>query len=228
MDPMDGITDKEAQRAQPRLDLRREYERVRSPSPQSQNSPAYSADRAKLLCGSYRRDQVSDPEIFTQALTMVLEKYPRAVVEWATDPRTGIQSTDKFSAFPPNSGELKAFCDEEIARIRRMSEPRLVRKPHIYEPPPNYPGCWAKLFVGPKAPTYAAAIEWSKREGRDPRDWRMGELRGVQGIWVSLKFDDETRIARSKSWQRPSMESITESLARVLKTPRQYQEGTED
>lgn len=37
----------------------------------------------------------------------------------ATHPRTGIQATENFKAWPPNSGEVKAFCDamaKEAAR----------------------------------------------------------------------------------------------------------------
>jgi len=173
---------------------------------QSRLDQLYCADRARLLLGSYRRDDANNPDIYVQAITMVLSEYPRAVVEYATDPRTGIQSQEQFRAWPPNSGEVKKFCDDEMVRIHRMSEPVYKFRAPDYIPPRNDPGCWANVFVGPSSPNYAAALAFTESPDADRRAWRFGDFRGINGIWLSLNDYERARggVGLAKTWQSPS------------------------
>ena len=67
-------------------------------------------------------------------LGMVLERYPDAIIDYATNPMTGIQRVSKW---PPSIAEVVSHCDAEVARldkIRRYRElgtaqDRLARGP---------------------------------------------------------------------------------------------------
>lgn len=73
-----------------------------------------------------------------QAITLVLAAYDGSVICEATHPRTGIQATDKFKSWPPNSGELKEFCDGLVARNARHELYMTLPKPNLAPrlPPP--------------------------------------------------------------------------------------------
>ena len=161
---------------------------------------------AKLLLGCYRRNDANDPDTYVQAIMMVLTKYPLAIVEWATDPRTGIAAVEQFRAFPPNAGEVKAFCDEEVRRIHEASKERPNFRRREYIPPRNDPGCWANVFVGTVSPNYAAALAFTESPNVDARAWRFGEFQGISGVWIALNDYDKMRggIGLSKTWQYSS------------------------
>ena len=189
----------EAQAAQPG-NWKNEYERVRSRSPLDQRErEAFLTRRAKLLFGSYRRDDASDPDNYVGAVVLVLSEYPNGIVEFATDPRTGLQAQEKFRAFMPNSGEVKAFCDEEISRAQRMAQPATTFSRCGYAPLPRYPGSRANVFVHAGAPQYPALLERSQSPGEDECEWRPSDDHR-DGIWVSPAWIDSYGIAK---WRRP-------------------------
>ena len=64
-------------------------------------------ERAALLFGCYRRGDANDPDTYVAAVAAVLSLYEPDIIREATDPRTGIQTAEKFAAFMPNAGELK-------------------------------------------------------------------------------------------------------------------------
>jgi hypothetical protein len=117
------------------------------------------------------------------AITAVMTSYPAAIVEWATDPRTGIQATEQYRSFPPNSGEVKAFCDSEVRRIHEASKERPNFRKRDYVPPESYPGCRANLLMHADAPQFGAVEAWSKSPDADDRDWRYDD-RGR--LWIAL------------------------------------------
>jgi hypothetical protein len=51
------------------------------------------------------------------SLGMVLEQYPSDVVEYVTDPRTGIQ---RNKTFPPSIAEIVSACEERASYLQRM------------------------------------------------------------------------------------------------------------
>lgn len=62
----------------------------------------------KMLFSAYRLDQYADPERFAAQAALVMSDYPWEVVEYVTDPRTGIQRNSKW---PPTINELGDALD---------------------------------------------------------------------------------------------------------------------
>lgn len=153
------------------------------------------------MFGSYRKDDANDPDIYAAAVGLALSDYPRSVVEYATDPRTGLAAKHKF---PPNVAEVKEFCDDEMARIERMSRPapRFVKRG--YEPPPHYPGRRANVLVGPASPMYALAEGYTRSPNADVLNWRPDKE--GRGIWLAWNVYDDLRFERRRieSWRSPS------------------------
>lgn len=187
-----------------------------SRSREDQLHQAYAADRARLLAGSYLWNRADDSQTYAQAITMVLAAYPRSIIEWATDPRTGIQGEEKHRNRPPNSGHVKAHCDAEMRRVRQSERP-IYKKPSLdYVAPPVFPGCWARLFIPNDSPAYSRACEWASAPDRDERSWRMGERNGKSGIWVTLNgYDIKGRAAKVAAWRSPADDKMQESLMRL-------------
>lgn len=159
------------------------YAQVRQPS---QLDPSFYADRATLLLGSYRNDKAANPEIYVQAIAMVLSEYPSAVAEYATDPRTGMPADQRYQKVPPNAGEVKSFCDAEMRRIRRDAMPPRMGRRFSYVPPRTDPGCRAQSWIHPDAPQYARAEKVVQGRDVDPRDWKYEEIDGRK--WIGLSY----------------------------------------
>src|SRR5688572_25506822 len=64
--------------------------------------------RARVLLGSYRTGQASDPAFYAAAIAAVLSDYPEDVVRYVTDPRTGVQNRIKFL---PDVFEVREACE---------------------------------------------------------------------------------------------------------------------
>lgn len=90
-----------------------------------------AAERARLLLGCYRRIDAMDPDTWVLAIALVLSAYEDWVILEATHPRTGIQATEKFKSWPPNSGELKHFCDDMARRALRYAIYEKLPKPNL-------------------------------------------------------------------------------------------------
>lgn len=202
------MEDEETTQKTPRLPpraLSKAYEAARSQSRLDpsvvaalEDHPTYCAERAKLLLGSYRRNEANDPDAYIQAITLVLSEYTRAVVEYATDPRTGIQIQGRFRNFPPNAGEVKEFCEDEVKRIARMAQPVRKFQRVEYVPRPRTPGCRANFFVKPHMPEYPDVLARTKLPDTDPCDWKM-DLDGST-IWCSFAWLPDVR-----GWSKPDM-----------------------
>jgi hypothetical protein len=145
---------------------------------------SYATKRAEMLFGCYRRGDANDPDRYVSAIAAVLTLYDFEIMRDVTDPRTGIQTTEKFAAFMPNAGELKIYCDALDARkdrIQKLAElPRVDFSRARLAPPPPAPGDRATIFVPASNSRYAALLEWSKTA--DPRNFKFDPR---PGIWVS-------------------------------------------
>lgn len=170
-----------------------------------------------MLLGCYRRSDAIDPDIYIRAVACVLEAYDDWVIVEATHPRTGIQSTEKFKAWPPNAGEVKEFCDDMATRAARYAVydklPRPDLVPRIPLPPDNRSGRCANLFVPESSPYYAAMVERSREA--DPKDWRLDrDAQGINGIKVPLEWVPSrgggTRATGKKKGFRPYAEVVAE------------------
>lgn len=167
------------------------------------------------MLDSYRRNDANDPDGYVGAITLVLTDYPRAVVEYVTDPRTGIQAQDKFRSYAPNSGEVKAACDIEMRRIAESQRILPTKMPNRrYFPPERYPGSRANVFVPASHPQFETLLAWSRSPQADECDWIMAE--GGVGIIVGLNvLQSMGAIRRTTPSLAVSTEQMRESLFRL-------------
>jgi hypothetical protein len=90
-----------------------------------------------MMFACYRKDDAHDPQKYCAAVAAVLgDGYTRAIIEYVTDPRTGIPSRQKFL---PAVAEVREACDARAAHIDRMerySEVKTIARPH--RPDPTY------------------------------------------------------------------------------------------
>lgn len=150
---------------------------------------AYAAERAALLCGSYRRGDANDPDTYVAAVAAVLSMYDFEIIREATDPRFGISTTEKHRAFMPNSGEIKAFCEALAERTERLKKlaaiPRSVPVDRRLEAPEPPQGAWANIFVPEGHHRYARFVEWTKTA--PAKFWKFVKSSdGRPGLWIPL------------------------------------------
>lgn len=156
-----------------------------------------------MLFGCYRRGDANDPDTYVAAIAAVLSVYDADLIREATDPRTGICTTEKYMSFMPNAGELKVYCDGVAARrdrIRRLGElpaPDFSRA--RLAAPARAPGDLATVFVPKENPRYAALVEWSKTA-----DERLFKFDDRPGIWIS--WDTWEHRAATAPARRPDAE----------------------
>lgn len=163
-----------------------------------------------MLFGSYRRGDANDPDAYVAAITAVLSIYDTDLMREVTDPRSGIQTSEKYMSFMPNAGELKVYCDgvaNRRANIERLGSWQTPKPVAYLAPPPPRPGDLANLFVPAADRRYARLEEWSKTG--DQRLFRFDDKRG--GIWIALNvFDSGTARPRVDTWKRPDVVTLSE------------------
>jgi hypothetical protein len=99
----------------------------------SKNETRISPDAAEavaaVILGSYRRADFADPDAFVSATAAVLGQFSEPVVRQAFDPRSGLQTQQKW---PPTVAEVRDACERVLAeqqnRERRayLSEHRVI------------------------------------------------------------------------------------------------------
>lgn len=151
-----------------------------SPKPQSAGnsasppSPAYCLRRAQMMFGCYRKDEAQDPGIYCSAIAATFEQYPQAVVDFVTDPRTGIPSESKWL---PNVAEVREFCNSAAKRMENLAKPAIERRStRRYEPLP--PAKWWDLFVPNTVHGYDKMLERAKTAAPEYYKYERN------GIWV--------------------------------------------
>ena len=60
------------------------------------------------MFGCYRKTDANDPEVLAAAIAATLAEFTRDVVEYVTDPRTGLPATSKWV---PNVFEVREACE---------------------------------------------------------------------------------------------------------------------
>jgi len=78
----------------------------------------YATERAKILFGCYRKGDANDPDTYVAAVAAVLAAYDYELIREVTDPRSGIQASEKHCTFMPQAGEVKVYCDAVAASPR--------------------------------------------------------------------------------------------------------------
>lgn len=76
----------------------------------------YARVKAAQMFGCFRTGQANDPDLYVAGIAAVLAEYPRKVIDYVTDPRTGLP---RKSSFLPSIAEVSRACEEEMAPISR-------------------------------------------------------------------------------------------------------------
>lgn len=71
----------------------------------------------------YRRSDAFDPEIFSVGAAAVLEEYPRDIVDFVTDVRTGMPSRMKY---PPEVKDIRDACNELVEGRKRDHDRQIL------------------------------------------------------------------------------------------------------
>lgn len=80
----------------------------------AQDRASFRLRRVSILLGCYRKDDATNPEIYSAAIGAVFEDFSDEVVEYVTDPRTGLASKCQWL---PTVKEVKDACQEAADRI---------------------------------------------------------------------------------------------------------------
>lgn len=123
----------------------------------SRPDPVYCLEKAKAICGCYRRDEAHDPETFVSALALVLSEYSMDVIEYAADPRTGIARIYPMGI--PQVGQIANYMEDLAIRRDRMAKHDPQLKPVKFVPPPVEQGQF----------TYKEFLEDCEKTGKKPR-----------------------------------------------------------
>jgi hypothetical protein len=180
------------------------------------------------LFGCYRRGDANDPDRYVAGIAAVLTLYDFEIMREVTDPRTGIQTTEKFAAFMPNVGELKIYCEAVAARGERLQRLGSLPRPDFTRPqlpkPPPAPGDKATVFVPIDNSSYPALLEWSMRADTDPRLFKLEQR---PGIWVSYDTWENRRTATMPRTEAsmPRLE-LSEQAKRVMASVDAERNGT--
>jgi hypothetical protein len=98
---------------------------------------------------------VNDPDVLTAAFVAVLARYPKEIIQAATDPVSGLPSHLKWL---PTIAELRAECDR-LSKIAQASEQRkadlekqiaesLQRDRELANLPPQAPREYGQIYDG--------------------------------------------------------------------------------
>lgn len=192
-----------------------------NPSMSRNQLESYAAQRAALLCGCYRRGDANDPDTYIAAVAAVLAMFDYDIIREATDPRLGISTTEKFRAFMPNSGELKAYCDALAERKERLKKlaaiPRPVPSTHRLQAPEQPQGAWANVHIPETDRRYGRATDWAAKN--NPKFWKYGpNSDGIPGIWVALTAieGDQPKPQQKQAPEWKNLKLRPETLAATL------------
>ena len=70
-----------------------------------------------MLFGCYRKGEANDPEIYTAAIAATLAEFTDDVVEFVTDPRTGLPATCKWL---PTVAEVREACKKRAEAVENI------------------------------------------------------------------------------------------------------------
>lgn len=176
-----------------------------------------AAQRAAILFGCYRRGDANDPDTYCAAVAATLSRFSAAVVEYVTDPRTGIPGSIQWL---PSVAEVRAACVERASYLARLAdlERRFAhRKPVLALPlDRNRPGRRANVFVPAGTPLYERACKIAATA--DPADWKQ-DPEGRAGIWIALHVWEPPAPQREKpqapsDWKGISVSPYLEAVLR--------------
>lgn len=105
-----------------------------SSKPRPKSDGEWVLGRVELLMSSYRKADYHDPMGFVATLAAILEEYDPEIVEYVTDPKTGIQRRLKW---PPSPAEIVEACVAEISHRAKVAKYSSMPPP-LRLPKPKY------------------------------------------------------------------------------------------
>lgn len=142
--------------------------------------PQIVGERARLMVGCYRKNEVADPDAYISAICAVLASYPETVVRKITHPLDGLPGRSQWL---PTIAEIKAACDAEVAPVyAKASAEDRIRSTNRYlkesaaEPIENRQRA-AKRWFDDVRPSMIPAAK--KTETADQAKARLLELSGM-------------------------------------------------
>lgn len=105
-----------------------------SSKPPTKSDGGWVLGRVELLMSSYRKADYHDPVGFLATLGAILEDYDPEIVEYVTDPKTGIQRRLKW---PPSPAEIVEACVAEITHRAKVAKYSSLPPP-LRLPKPRY------------------------------------------------------------------------------------------
>lgn len=142
-----------------------------------------------MICGCYRRDEAHDPEMFVSALALIFQEYDREIIEYASDPRTGVIT--KFPMGLPQVAQIREFMEQALNdrahRQRYSAQPRYQQNRDPLPKPDR-----SQLFVADIINGYERMYDKHKQTaGKYSRpDNRMCLFDGMRhaGLWVPVDW----------------------------------------
>lgn len=88
-----------------------------------------------MLFGCYRKTEANDAEVLAAAVAATLAEFPVEVIEYVTDPRTGLPATSKW---PPTVFEVREACEKRLEMqdvYRKLEEAGYVKSAAGWQKP---------------------------------------------------------------------------------------------
>lgn len=142
-----------------------------SPKPSIVCDPKWIVTRVEMLMASYRLADYHNPDGFLTTLCSILEAYPKEIVEYVTDPKTGLQRRCKW---PPTPAEIVEACAAEIAWRTKIAQNSSL-SPVLRLPRPRFrvEDSYEEMFKKYGRPTGVfehPGDKWSRREPKEQAD----------------------------------------------------------
>jgi hypothetical protein len=83
-----------------------------------------------MLFGCYRKTEANDADVLAAAVAATLAEFPADVIEYVTDPRTGLPATSKWI---PSVFEVREACEkrlEAMATEKKLTDLGYVKLPN--------------------------------------------------------------------------------------------------
>jgi len=159
------------------------------------NHEQYAQKRVGFLLGQYAKARPHEPEIYTASLAAILSEYPREVIDYVTDPRTGLASTLKWI---PEPAEVREVCEAHMAPVRRQQQREAIERKNKQSLEAPVDRSRRKSYAEIQADFAAASIFIGGPRRPAPRD-TAASLKAKYGISEADWNAIPDRPARNKS-----------------------------
>lgn len=122
-------------------------------------SQDFAEAAATIVLGAYRNTEVSSPKVYIKTTAAVMTCFTQEIVQEAFDPRTGLQTHQKWL---PTVSEIREACEKVAGERANRARRALLNQHHVLIDTPQglKPEAEAaRLLTGPNAPRARTAEE---------------------------------------------------------------------